>query len=84
MQIKAQLGKLRLNLPLAELVESQRETNEIEVLPISLEHILELENLPVLHNDPFDRLLIARANIEHATIVTADAIFAKYPIKVAW
>src|SRR5262245_47082819 len=59
MQIKLQLGKLKLNLSLAEMVESQRQTNNIEVLPIFLAHTLALENLPAHHKDPFDRLLIA-------------------------
>lgn len=84
MQIKAQLGKLKLNLPMAELVENQKETNGIQVLSISFEHILELENLPNIHNDPFDRLLIAQAKVENATIVTADPIFTQYPVTVVW
>jgi len=84
MQIKAQLGKLKLNLPMAELVENQKETNGIQVLSISFEHILELENLPNIHNDPFDRLLIAQAKVENAMIVTADPIFTQYPVTVVW
>src|SRR4030065_1671432 len=80
MQIKAQLGKLKLNIPMAELIEKQKETNAIKVLTISLEHILELGNLPTIHNDPFDRLLIAQARVEDAMIVSTDSIFAQYPI----
>jgi len=61
MQIKFQLGKLKLKLPLATLIESQQQTNGIEVLPITLMHVLELDNLPMYHKDPFDRLLIAQS-----------------------
>ena len=82
MQIKLQLGKLKLNLPLSEVIENQRQTNNIEVLPIILTHVLALDTLPAHHKDPFDRLLIAQANVEIATLVSADPIFAKYPVQV--
>lgn len=82
MQIKVQLGKLKLKRPMAEIVENQKEINEVQILSISFEHILELENLPTIHNDPFDRLLIAQAKVENATIVSADSAFTKYPVTV--
>ena len=84
MQIKLQLGKLKLNLPLAEVIESQRQTNNVEVLPVTLTHVLALESLPAHHKDPFDRLLIAQAKIEEAVLVSRDPIFAKYPVKSVW
>src|SRR3989304_8845505 len=84
MQIKSQLGKLKFNIPMAELIKNQKETNAIKVLTISLEHILELGNLPTIHNDPFDRLLIAQAKVENAMIVSTDSIFAQYPVTVVW
>ncbi len=84
MQIKLQLGKLKLNLSLAEVIESQRQANNIEVLPILLAHVLALKNLPAHHKDPFDRLLIAQANVEDAVLISHDPIFVKYPVKLAW
>lgn len=84
MEIKLQLGKLKLRLPLATIIESQRELNGIEVLPVALSHVLELENLPAHHKDPFDRLLIAQARIEGAAVVTGDAAISKYPVEVLW
>ena len=59
MQIKLQLGKLNLNLPLPELIENQRQINEIQILPIELKHVYALKDLPQHHRDPFDRILIA-------------------------
>ncbi|CAG0966956.1 hypothetical protein GPROT1_01256 [Gammaproteobacteria bacterium] len=59
MQIKSHLGKLKLNLALSDIIASQQQTNHIELLPISLDHVLALETLPDHHKDPFDRLLIA-------------------------
>jgi PIN domain nuclease of toxin-antitoxin system len=84
MQIKLQLGKMKLALPLAEVIESQRQTNNIDLLPVTLAHVLALQNLPVHHKDPFDRLLVAQANVEGATLLSSDRVFAKYPVKLIW
>jgi len=84
MQIKLQLGKLKLNTPLAELVLGQQEINKIDILDIKLEHVLALGKLPSYHKDPFDRLLIAQADIEEAILVSKDQIFTEYAVKVAW
>lgn len=84
MQIKHQLGKLRLTLPLGDLISEQRKINHIEVLPITLPHVLALESLPFHHKDPFDRLLVAQANIESAVLVTKDPAFEEYPVKLIW
>jgi len=83
-QIKLQLGKLKLALPLKEIVESQQQTNSVEVLPITLAHVLALENLPAHHKDPFDRLLVAQATVEGAVLVSGDPNIAKYPVQVVW
>jgi len=83
-QVKLQLGKLRLSLPLAKLIESQQQTNGLQVLPITLAHVLALEQLPDHHKDPFDRLLIAQANVEGAVLISHDPLFAKYAVKVVW
>ncbi|MEN3333997.1 MAG: hypothetical protein V7641_3362 [Blastocatellia bacterium] len=80
MQIKVQLGKIKLSLPLKYLVESQERANELEVLPVTREHIFALNNLPFHHKDPFDRLLIAQGIIEDATIVSADPKLSAYPV----
>jgi PIN domain nuclease of toxin-antitoxin system len=50
-----------------------------EILPANAAHILEIENLPPLHADPFDRLMIAQAQVEGMTLLTSDAVVAKYP-----
>ena len=82
MQIKIQLGKLKLSLPLKELVKTQQETNELTVSPVALTHVLALDVLPFHHKDPFDRLLIAQSTAEGLTIVTADSKFSAYSVKL--
>ena len=83
-QIKSQLGKLALDLPLAELVQSQQDANGIQLLPVNLAHVLALDTLPRHHKDPFDRLLIAQANIEGAMLLSKDPAFAAYSVQVVW
>jgi PIN domain nuclease of toxin-antitoxin system len=82
MQIKQQLGKLILNLPLQQLIANQQQTNDVAVLPIELEHVLALQSLPVHYKDPFDRMLVAQAIVEQAILLSADSAFAAYPVQV--
>lgn len=83
-QIKKQLGKLSLSIPLEELIASQQQINEIEILPVHLEHVLMLDNLPPHHKDPFDRIIISQAKVEDIVIVSADPVLAKYDIEIVW
>jgi len=83
-QIKRQLGKLELRLPLAEIVAHQQETNGMVVLAVVQEHVLALEGLPSHHRDPFDRMLVAQAMVEAAALVSADPVLKSYPIEVRW
>lgn len=53
-------------------------------LPVSLEHAEAVAGLPLHHRDPFDRLLVAQAQIEGATIVSADPRLRAYDVPVAW
>ena len=58
--------------------------NGIERLPISVDHLLALERLPMHHRDPFDRMLIAQSMEERLPIITADAMFRRYDVGVIW
>ena len=84
MQIKQQLGKLKLSLSLREIITAQQQSNGLEVLPIQLEHVLRLEALPAHHKDPFDRLLNAQAVAEDMPLVSADPNLAQYPVQLLW
>jgi PIN domain nuclease of toxin-antitoxin system len=53
--------------------------NGYEELPVTSEHAVNVDGLPPLHKDPFDRLLIAQATTEGVTLVTSDAQLARYP-----
>lgn len=84
MQIKVQLGKLKFSLPLGDVIKDQQKANNIRLLPIELGHILQLEKLPLHHKDPFDRLLIAQAQVEDMTVISNDIWFMNYDIKLKW
>lgn len=84
MQIKTQLGKLALDVPLDELWRRQQIEADILLLPTREEHVWELGNLPQLHRDPFDRLLIAQAQYENLSLISADDIIARYETGVVW
>ncbi len=84
MQIKNQLGKLALDLPLNELIEQQCMENGLQILAIEAEHIYALKNLPPHHNDPFDRLILVQAKAEKMQLASADSVFKHYDIDCIW
>ena len=56
----------------------QMEKNRLNLLPVRASHLAELERLPLLHKDPFDRMLVAQANAEGMTILSDDAEIRRY------
>jgi PIN domain nuclease of toxin-antitoxin system len=84
MQIKMQLGKLSLDMPLKKLIESQQQSNDLQILAVKLHHVLALNNLPPYHNDPFDRLLIAQSSSENLTLISKDRKFSEYAVGIIW
>jgi PIN domain nuclease of toxin-antitoxin system len=84
MQIKIQLGKLELSDDLPDILRTQQVDNNLQILTINLDHIWSLENLPYHHRDPFDRLLIAQAQTEGMTLVSADKVFDLYDVDLLW
>ena len=84
MTIKLQVGKLQLRRPLAAIIAEQQKVNDLHILSINLAHIHAIEMLPLIHKDPFDRLLIAQAQTENIAIISRDSVFQKYPVVVEW
>ena len=84
MAIKLSLGRLSLVQPFEVLIPQQMRLNGIELLGIEIEHAAAVSKLPFHHRDPFDRLLIAQAMVEHVPIVSADTALDVYTIKRLW
>lgn len=81
-EIKVKIGKLSFQSSIEIILQSQVSTNLLKVLPITLEHIYGIKNLPVAHNDPFDRLIISQAIFEDMILLSTDSIFDQYPVTV--
>jgi PIN domain nuclease of toxin-antitoxin system len=80
--VKHALGKLRLpDLPPAYIASRLRETRTLP-LAISVQHAAHVSTLPAHHRDPFDRLIVAQAQIERVTILTADPVFSAYDVEI--
>lgn len=84
MQIKLQVGKLNLQLPLQQVIADQKRVNELRVVMIEESHVYGLGDLPGVHKDPFDRLLIAQARVEGMPVVSVDEVFDQYPVERVW
>jgi PIN domain nuclease of toxin-antitoxin system len=84
MVLKSTAGKLRLQTDPAAFLAGMLAVNQIRTLPISDSHVLWTAGLPDLHRDPFDRLLVAQAQIERIPIVTSDPLIRKYAVETIW
>lgn len=83
--IKASLKKLELLGGVESLHAEWIESGAAQALPVEWRHTRRVIDLPFLHRDPFDRMLVAQALVEQMTIVTGDPHIAGYPgVKVLW
>ena len=81
---KVSQGRLTLPETPDDYVRSRLVANGFEALSIELDHALRAASLPLLHRDPFDRLLVAQAQLEGIAIVSADPAIAQYDVEVIW
>jgi PIN domain nuclease of toxin-antitoxin system len=85
MGIKVAIGKLPLPDPLESYISSRMKQLNAVALEITGTHALRAAALPLHHKDPFDRMLIAQAQLEDMTLVSADAIFRQYSdVSILW
>ncbi len=77
-EIKAATGRLVLEADLAR----EPQEHGFRALPITAEHGVAAARLPLHHRDPFDRMLVAQAQVEGLTLVTRDPIFSRYDVPV--
>jgi PIN domain nuclease of toxin-antitoxin system len=82
--IKVKLGKIALHLSVAAARDEFLGQAGARELVIQASHTLAAAELPPLHRDPFDRLLIAQAQFEQLTLVTADEAIRRYGLPLQW
>lgn len=79
--IKCSAGRLEILQPsFSQFVSEEVEGYDFQRLPMDIQHIQQVAELPFHHRDPFDRLLIAQSLVEKIPIITSDAAFDHYPI----
>jgi len=76
--LKASLGKLKLPGNLEAVLDRLG----VHVISMKFTHLQRLTELPFLHKDPFDRLLIAQAQVENLTLVSDDVLIRKYDVQI--
>ena len=82
--IKAHMGKLELPGDPEHLIPHHLRLDGIEIIPVQLSHALHTYHLPDHHRDPFDRLLVAQAQLERLPVITADPLLTRYDIQILW
>jgi PIN domain nuclease of toxin-antitoxin system len=82
--IKHQLGRLPLNLSVRNFIEQASAALGLMILPIAANHVFTLADLPLLHHDPFDRIILAQAKYENLPLVTGDRAIRRYDVQIIW
>jgi PIN domain nuclease of toxin-antitoxin system len=82
--VKTASGKFQLPQPAGPFLRAELRKNSVTVLPILLQHVLRVEQLPLHHRNPFDRIIVAQAIEEKIPLVSADAKFSAYPVELLW
>ncbi|MDN5753788.1 MAG: type II toxin-antitoxin system VapC family toxin [Nitrosospira sp.] len=85
-EISIKYGANKLPLPQRPdvFVCRQREDHLLVSLPLLEAHVLTLNKLPAIHQDPFDRILVCQAVAESLTILTPDDAISQYPVRTVW
>lgn len=82
--IKSRLGRLDLPGNLEGFISEQIAFNAMQSLPVKMSHALHTYSLPLLHRDPFDRMLVSQSQLERLPILTMDTQIAAYDVDVLW
>ena len=82
--IKVNIGKLTLDKPFDDLFPDELDFHGIEILDITIDHLIQLTLLPSHHRDPFDHLIIAQALVEGLPIIGVDSAFDAYGVSREW
>lgn len=82
--IKKSIGKLKLNMPVDDFAASAKEEYGLTIIPITMDHVLGINALEMIHKDPFDRLLVSISKKENLSIISSDEIFDEYKIERVW
>lgn len=81
--IKSSIGKLEIKSSICKIAETC-EKEQLAILSIKPLHLDNIQQLPRIHGDPFDRLIISQAMTENLVVITKDGMIPQYNIKTIW
>jgi PIN domain nuclease of toxin-antitoxin system len=81
--VKIRIGKMKFPGNSAGFVRLAQD-NDFSIMPIKADYLAVLEELPLIHRDPFDHILIATAIVEKMTIITTDTNIMRYDVPHVW
>ena len=84
MSIKIRLGRLTIEEELEPFIIKQLSDNNFNTLSITIFHSIYTSKLPEIHKDPFDRMIIAQAQVEDMPLISRDKNIKKYKVPVVW
>lgn len=82
--LKVGAGRMELPGPIERYLPDRLRHHGFDLLPIELSHVLRAGALPRIHGDPFDRILVAQAQVEGIPILTADPAISRYDVETIW
>jgi PIN domain nuclease of toxin-antitoxin system len=82
--LKTRAGRLDLPAPVDVYIPTRLAAFGFDALAIDVLHAIRAASLPLIHRDPWDRLLIAQAQIEDLPIITIDPLIAQYDVETIW
>ncbi|MCB8943515.1 MAG: type II toxin-antitoxin system VapC family toxin [Ardenticatenaceae bacterium] len=82
--IKYGQGRLELPEPPDQYIATRLHMHHFTALPVQISHAAAVYQLPDIHKDPFDRLLVVQSQLENMPLLTADPEIAKYSVSVIW
>ena len=82
--IKVRAGGIDLPAAVEAYIPDRLHHHGFDVLQVGLEHAIRAGSLPMIHRDPFDRMLVAQAQVEDLPILTADPAIGRYDVETIW
>ena len=82
--IKTELARLKIKGDLDSFIIEQLSTNSFVPLSITISHSLYTKQLPLVHKDPFDRIIIAQSKLENLPLISKDKKIRKYKVTMVW
>lgn len=82
--LKYAKGRLELPEPPDDYITSRLKLHDFWPLSVEISHALHVYQLPAIHQDPFDRLLIVQAQLENCLLITTDREIARYDVDILW